>query len=196
MQIYKYATQKDGIVALKSRNLHKNRGEKKEPESTLKVIEKPQDKESLTQEKGFAIFSIGSEWYCVDLDLIFEILHDYEITTVSHLPDFFEGTTNLRGELIPVVNLRKVLDLRSDKQDFQVCIICESDGAKSGFLIDSDIEIVKSSEVQIFSLPYCYGPDEQKFLDGIVEHKERLIGVLKLNQILKILTGRRSNENK
>ncbi|MGQ9465471.1 MAG: chemotaxis protein CheW [bacterium] len=175
---------------MRSRRIHRNGDKKKE------IIEKPKDNPALNQEKGFAIFAIGSEWYCVDLDSIFEILHNYEITAVSHLPDFFEGTTNLRGESIPVVNLRKLLNLSPGNQDFQVCIICTSDGIKIGFLVDSDIEIVKSSEVQIFPLPDCYGPDEQKFLDGIVEHKDRLIGVLKLNQALKILAERRSNEDK
>ncbi len=180
-------------MRLKSRRLQKNREQKKGLGSAPEIIEKTQDKNPQIQEKGFAIFAIGTEWYCIDMDAIFEIMHDYEIKSVSHLPDFFEGVTNLRGESIPVVNLRQLLDLAPGAQESQVCIISESDGVKTGFLIDSDIEIVKSSEVQFFSLPDCYNPDEQKFLDGIIEYKNKLIGVLKLVQALKVLTERRSN---
>lgn len=180
-------------MVVKSKQLHKKRNKKEELESTKKIIEKSEDKELLIQERGFAIFAIGPEWYCIDMNSIFEIMHSYEIKPVSHLPDFFEGVTNLRGESIPVVNLRQLLGLTPGKQDSQVCIISESNGTKTGFLIDSDVEIISSSDVQFFSLPDCYDTDEQKFLEGIIEHKNRLIGVLKLTQALQVLSERRSN---
>jgi len=183
-------------VAIKSRRFNKSEGKKNISKSTKKIIEKPakeiKQKIPSVKEKGFALFAVGSELYSIDMDSIFEILHDFEITNVSHLPAFFEGVTNLRGESIPVVNLKKLLDLEPGKHDFQVCIISELARVKTGFLIDSDIEIVKSSDIQFFPLPDCYSPDEQKFLEGIIEHKNRLIGVLKLDQALKILTERRS----
>ncbi|MEO0185056.1 MAG: chemotaxis protein CheW [candidate division WOR-3 bacterium] len=147
---------------------------------------------SSLQERGFAIFAVGNEWYAVDMDAIFEILHDFEISAASHLPDFFEGITDLRGESIPVVNLKNLLKIDPGENDSQVCLISEFENKKTGFLIDSDIEIVKSSDIQFFALPDCYSADEKKFLEGIIEHKTKLIGVLRLNQVLKVLTERRS----
>ncbi|MEO0123979.1 MAG: chemotaxis protein CheW [candidate division WOR-3 bacterium] len=151
----------------------------------------------LQTEKGYAVFAVGNEFYCIDLDTIFEILHDFAIVPVSHLPKYFEGVINLRGESIPVVNLKNLLNISSAITNFQVCIVITSGGEKTGFLVDSDIEIIKSSECQSFALPDCFNAEEQKFLDGIIEYKGRLIGIIKLNQALKTLTEwRLKNENK
>lgn len=150
-------------------------------------------KESIYQRKDngeriLAIFLVGNEWYCIDIHSIFEVLHDFEITSASHLPPFYEGIVNLRGESIPVVVLRKLLDLQSGISNTQVCIISVINNAKLGFLIDSEPEFVKFSDIQSFSLPNCYTSDEQKFLEGIIEHKNRLIGILKFEQAMNILT--------
>ncbi len=145
------------------------------------------------QERGFAIFAVGNEWYGVDMDSIFEILHDYEITPISHLPIFYEGSIKFRGETIPVIKLRELLNLEPGNSDSQVCVICESNGAKTGILIDSEIEFVKSSDIRFFALPDCYNPDEEKFLEGIIAHDKRLIGILRIDQVSKVLFERRSN---
>ncbi len=142
------------------------------------------------EEKGYALFAVGNEFYCVDLDSVFEILHDFAITSVSHLPQYFEGVINLRGESITVVNLKNLLNINSPVSNYQVCIVTTSTNEKTGFLVNSEIEIIKSSECQYFALPDCFNSEEQKFLDGIIEYKGRLIGIIKLNQALKILTSR------
>ncbi|MEO0095587.1 MAG: chemotaxis protein CheW [candidate division WOR-3 bacterium] len=154
-------------------------------------INSASNKKTDTNEKSYAIFKIGNEFYSIEVDPIFEILHDFGIVSVSHLPDFFEGLINLRGESIPVVNLRNLLNLHSDKTDFEVCIVTITDGIKTGFLVDSDIEIIKASEVNVFPLPDCFSSHERKFLDGILEYKDKLVGIIKLNDALKILTERR-----
>uniref|UniRef100_A0A7V0Z6N4 CheW-like domain-containing protein n=1 Tax=candidate division WOR-3 bacterium TaxID=2052148 RepID=A0A7V0Z6N4_UNCW3 len=168
-----------------------NKGKIKNPASAFKSPVK-----KLEEEKGYAVFAVGNEFYCVDLDSIFEILHDFVIVPASHLPEHFEGVINLRGESIPAVNLKKLLNIVSDT-NFQVCIVSISASEKIGFLVDSDVEIIKSSECQSFAMPDCFSAEEQKFLEGIIEYKGRLTGIIKLNQALKTLTEWRSkNENK
>lgn len=148
-------------------------------------------KNAQIQQKGYAIFAVGDEWYCVDIDSIYEILHDFTITPVSHLAGIFEGIINLRGESIPVVNLRNLLNLKGSNTNYQVCIISINNGIKTGFLVDSDIEIIRSTEVSCFPLPDCFNSEEQKFLEGIIEHKNRLIGIIRFKDALDILTKRR-----
>lgn len=185
-------------MALKSRR-HKEVNVKAK---IFKVEKKPSKKSDekdvkgtiFLQDKGFVVFGVGNEWFCIDLDLIYEILHDYSIAPASHLPPFFEGIINLRGESIPVVNIRNLLNLSPVISEAQVCIVSFSEGIKTGFLVDSDIEIVKSSDVQIFPLPDCYSAEERKFLDGIIDYKNRLIGILKPNQALKTITEWRSKD--
>ncbi len=140
------------------------------------------------EEKSYAIFRVANEFYCIDPDSIFEILHDFAIIPVSHLPEIYEGIINLKGESIPIVNLRTLLNFNSEQTHFYTCIILITDGTKTGYLVDSDVEIVKSTECTFFALPDCFSPEEQKFLDGIIEYKDRLIGVIRLDQALKILS--------
>jgi len=168
-----------------------NKGKIKNPVPAFKSTVKKEE------EKGYAVFAVGNEFYCIDLDSIFEILHDFAIVPVSHLPEYFEGVINLRGESIPAVNLKKLLNISSDITNFQVCIVSISASEKIGFLVDSDVEIIKSSECQSFALPDCFSAEEQKFLEGIIEYKGRLTGIIRLNQALKTITEWRSkNENK
>jgi len=176
-------------VAIKSKK--DNKGKIKNPVPAFKSTVKKEE------EKGYAVFAVGNEFYGVDLDSIFEILHDFAIVPVSHLPEYFEGVINLRGESIPAVNIKKLLNIGSDITNFQVCIVSISGGEKIGFLVDSDVEIIKSSECQSFALPDCFSAEEQKFLEGIIEYKGRLTGIIRLNQALKTITEWRSkNENK
>ncbi|MEO0161188.1 MAG: chemotaxis protein CheW [candidate division WOR-3 bacterium] len=143
------------------------------------------------EEQAYALFAVANEYYAIDLDAIFEILHDFTIVPATHLPDIYAGIVRLRNETIPVVHLRRLLNLPAEEINYPVCLILQSSGQKIGYLIDSDIEIIKSSECQFFPLPDSFTSQEQKFLEGIISYKDRLFGIIKLDMALKTLTERR-----
>jgi purine-binding chemotaxis protein CheW len=150
-----------------------------------------------TEERSFAIFGVGPEWYAVDLDSIIEILHDFEIVSVPHLPGSFTGVTNLRGESVPIVNMQTLLRETPRQDSVRVCIVTLVRQVKIGFLADTDVEIIALDKGRYYSLPNCFSKEEAGFLEGIFWTDNRFIAVLKCEEALNTLTEWRSEyENK
>lgn len=145
------------------------------------------------KERSFAIFSVGEEWYGVELDRILEILHDFEIIPVPHLPPVYCGVTNLRGESVPVVVMSKLLNQIS-KGENKSCIITVVHKNKIGLLVDSEVEIYNIEKGKLYPLPDCYTKEESEFLEGIFWQGERFIGILRVERALSLLSEWRSNE--
>jgi chemotaxis signal transduction protein len=148
-------------------------------------------------EQNFAVFLVGGEWFGIDLNSIMEILHDFDIIPVPHLPAAFAGVTNLRGESLPVVNMRKLLSEPEMKAEIVSCLITAVGRAKIGLLVDSDVEIVNAETGRLYPLPGFYTKDEMKFLESIFWFKDKFIGILKPEPTLEVLTEwRMENEEK
>ena len=103
--------------------------------------------------KRYAVFRVGQQKYAVDVDNIIEVLHQFTVERVSHLPDVFPGVINLRGTSIPVVDLPCLLREETIASDEKTCLIAMLDKEQIGFLIDSDIEIIMSDEGRVHALP-------------------------------------------
>jgi len=149
------------------------------------------------EERNFAVFLVGGEWFGIDLNSIMEILHDFDVIPVPHLPAAFAGVTNLRGESLPVVEMRKLLNEPEIKTETVSCLITVVGRAKIGFLVDSDVEIVNVETGRLYPLPGFYTKEEMKFLESIFWFKDKFIGILKPEPTLEVLTEWRvENEKK
>ena len=148
-------------------------------------------------ERNFAVFVVGGEWFGIDLNSIMEILHDFDVIPVPHLPAAFAGVTNLRGESLPVVDMKKLLSESEVKSEIVSCLITAVGRAKIGLLVDSDVEIVSAGNGRLYPLPGFYTKDEMKFLESIFWFKDKFIGILKPEPTLEVLTEwRMENEEK
>lgn len=192
-------------MALKFRDFYKPKKKPvEEPKETEVVVQKPvilemPEREPISKdntERSFAVFAVGQEWFAVDLDATLEILHEFETVLVPHLPESFSGVVNLRGESVPVVNLQKLLKEKSRPNGTRTCLITLINSTKIGFLIDSDVEIIKFVEGKFYPLPDCYTAEEAKFLEGIFWVGDRFVGILRPDQAFEVLTEwRLENEN-
>jgi purine-binding chemotaxis protein CheW len=148
-------------------------------------------------ERNFAVFLVGHEWFGIDLNSILEILHDFDVIPVPHLPAAFSGVTKLRGESLPVVDMKKLLGEPDVKAEIVSCLITVVGRTKIGFLVDSDVEIINAETGRIHPLPGSYEKDEAKFLESIFWFKDKFIGILKPEPTLEVLTEwRLENEEK
>uniref|UniRef100_A0A7C4TCQ3 CheW-like domain-containing protein n=1 Tax=candidate division WOR-3 bacterium TaxID=2052148 RepID=A0A7C4TCQ3_UNCW3 len=139
------------------------------------------------EERTFAIFSVGSEWYGIDLDSIVEVLHNFEIVPVPHLPQSFMGVINLRGESVPVVLMSELLKQKTRMEGTKVCIISMVGNNKTGLLVDSEVEIVNYDKGKLYPLPDCFSKEEAEFLEGIFWYDNRFIGILRIENALSLL---------
>jgi purine-binding chemotaxis protein CheW len=138
--------------------------------------------------KRYAFFNVGRHMYAVDVDRVIEVLHQYTIEPVAHLPEAFLGVIHLRGASIPVIDLPLLLREERLEDSDKTCLIAMLDTEQIGLLIDSDIEIVMSDECRVHTLPDCYTKEEARFIDGILALDDKFMAILDPDGMIHTLT--------
>ena len=113
----------------------------------------------IDDEEQVVVFLLGREEFAVPIDRVQEIVRIPEILTkVPKAPAAVEGVVNLRGAVLPVLDLRRRLDLeaveRSDRQRIMVFLIA---GIRTGFIVDSVVEVLKIHQSNIEPSPNLSG---------------------------------------
>jgi purine-binding chemotaxis protein CheW len=143
-------------------------------------------------------FLLGGEEYGVPISQIQEIDRLSKITRVPKAARFVEGVTNLRGEVIPVLDTRKRFDLEVKVADDRTRImIVELGGVKTGLIVDSVREVLSLSRHDIAPPPEAiHGGIDQRFISGIgkVDNGKRMIVLLDVEKILSKDEQARLNE--
>ena len=133
-------------------------------------------------------FLLGAEEYGIPISQIQEIDRLARITQVPKAAEFIEGVTNLRGEVIPVMSMRKRFDLDVKAPDDRTrIIIVDIGGVKTGLVVDSVREVLHLRKRDITSSPGAIGAGlNQPFISGIgkVDDGRRIIVLLDLEKVL------------
>ncbi|NLF36783.1 MAG: purine-binding chemotaxis protein CheW [Clostridiaceae bacterium] len=96
-----------------------------------------------TQKDRYLTFSIGTESFGVDIKYVTEIIGIQPITIVPEVPDYVKGIINLRGKIIPVIDIRLKFKKESIEYDDRTCIIVvEVDEVTVGFIVDNVTEVI------------------------------------------------------
>ena len=142
------------------------------------------ENEGLMQLVGF---EVGKEIFGVDILMVREIIRSAPITAVPNSPEFVEGVINLRGDIIPVIDLRKRLNLYTDEvQDKNWILILEVEGSVTGFVVDRVDDVLKIDEKGIEAAPeIVLAGLESQYIRGVCEVGEnRLMILLNFDSIL------------
>ncbi len=128
-------------------------------------------------------FNIGDLKFGLEIGGLQEILEMVEITSLPDSPDFVEGVINLRGKIIPVINLGKVCNIKSKEEDVtQLCIIVvRIEKLITGLIVDRVNEVLKIDSMLI-ETP-SDGLSLTQFLSGVAKLEKEIIFVLDLNKI-------------
>ncbi len=141
------------------------------------------------KDNKFLTFVLGEESYAIPILKIKEIIGMMAITEVPRLPNFIKGVINLRGKIIPVIDLRLKFGLEERGYDERTSIIVvelETENATriSGLVVDTVNEVLDISDAEIEPPPQ-YGTDvDQAFLMGMGKVKEEVIMILDADKIL------------
>lgn len=137
--------------------------------------------------KQFVIFKLDNEEYGIDILRVKEIKEMMSITRVPKAAHYVRGVINLRGEVIPVIDLRKRFNLSDGKEDDNTRIIIVSvDDIVVGLIADYSSEVVEISSNAIEEAPDRAGNVDQNYIYGIGKVGERLIILL---DVVKIITN-------
>ena len=132
-------------------------------------------------ELQIVVFELGAERYGVDIATVYEIIRHQPITAVPRAPAFVEGIINLRGRIVPVVDLRARLGLAtSDVTKATRIVVAETAGTRVGLIVDGVSEVLIVPGDAIEPTPEVAVGAEAAYLRGIAKLGERLIILLAL----------------
>lgn len=131
------------------------------------------------------VFKLNKEDFCVDINQVIEIIRLQSIIKVPNAPSFVEGITNLRGTVIPIIDLKKRFDLVGSHSDDNTRIIVVNINNKPvGFVVDSVTEVLHINEDSIKEAPDIISGIGKEYIKSIVNINDRLIINLDLHKVL------------
>lgn len=150
----------------------------------LERLEEDDENEGILQ---FVGFSIGMEKFGVDILTVQEIIRSTKVTPVPNSPSFVEGVINLRGDIIPVIDLRKRLNLydRDNAVDKNWILILRIGNRIAGFIVDNVTEVLKVPEDAIDPPPaIVIAGLENQYIKGVCEIDGALLVILDFESVL------------
>jgi purine-binding chemotaxis protein CheW len=130
-------------------------------------------------------FHLGSEEYGVDISQVQEIIRMVEITHVPRAPRFMEGVINLRGQLIPIIDLRTRFHMpRIEQTKSTRIVVTEIAGKKVGIIVDSVSEVINIPLEQVEDAPDMIAGVGTEYIQGVGKVGDRLIILLDLTMVI------------
>jgi purine-binding chemotaxis protein CheW len=130
-----------------------------------------------------AIISLGGELFTIDLKNVREVFVIESITPVPGMPSGLVGVTNLRGTVIPLLDLRPMFAFSSDAT-LRYAVVVQHGNWQVGVLVDTVPEIRILSKDQFFPAPTGTGEGAIPFVSTVVKLEDRLRGVLETSMML------------
>jgi purine-binding chemotaxis protein CheW len=150
-------------------------------ENSLEVVTLQGKKSDLLQ---LVTFSLGNEEYAVDILKVQEINRMKEITRVPSAPAYVEGVINLRGKVMPVIDLRKKFGLDARENDVHSRImIMDIEGITMGLIVDAVSEVLRIPASIVESPPMAFETGTE-FITGIAKLENRLIILLDMDRLI------------
>jgi purine-binding chemotaxis protein CheW len=138
-------------------------------------------------EVQLVVFKLGREEYSVSILQVQEIKRITDITRVPHTPDYIKGVINLRGSVLPVIDLKKRLNLPQQvvTEDTRI-IIVKVDELSVGMIVDAVSEVMTINQENIDSPDVVAGSVAASYLSGVGKLENRLLILLNLEEIIGI----------
>ena len=137
------------------------------------------------EEKQYVTFKIADESYGVGVLKVQEIIGMTEIVYVPNSPEFMKGVINLRGAVVPVVDMRKRFRMEERKYDmFTVIIIVEVKEILVGMIVDTVSDVVGIPQNAIQETPHFTTKIDTEFIAGIGQTNDKLVIILDIDKIL------------
>ena len=136
----------------------------------------------------YLTFVLAEEVFAVDVARVREILEITTITKVPQVPDFMRGVINLRGCVVPVIDLRLKFAMEETAQTVNTCIIVvevmmDGENIVLGALADSVQEVIEMEPSQIEAAPHIGTHLKTEFIKGMGKHDGRFVMILDIDKV-------------
>jgi purine-binding chemotaxis protein CheW len=143
-------------------------------------------------EQQLVVFDLANEHYGVNISAVESIIKMQAITAVPRAPSFVEGVTNLRGSVVPVIDLRQRFGLPAGEETKETrIVVVEMGGTTVGMVVDGVSEVLSVTEEDIEPPSPIVMTIDSAFITGIAKVDDRLIILLDLGRVLS--TGERAD---
>ncbi len=151
--------------------------------ATGQLIETTTSRQAVTQ---LVSFELEQEEYGIDVLAVREIIRMPTITKMPDTPECVDGIINLRGQVVPIVSLRRRFGLEERERDnYSRILVAETAGNVTGFVVDSVAEVLRISPADIQPPPeLLQGNRSQECIMGVINNRDRLLVVLEPSCLL------------
>ena len=150
-------------------------------DNDLLMEEKSED----TQEGKFLTFSMGEEEYGIEIRHVTEIIGIQSITDLPDMPDYVKGIINLRGKVIPVIDVRLRFNMKERPYDERTCIVVINiNGIAVGLIVDSVSEVIDIPAGDIEPPPKVKKGEASRYIQGLGKVNDNVKILLDTRQML------------
>lgn len=142
----------------------------------------------ITETRQYLTLKLGNEIFATDVAKVREVLDLTSITAIPRTPDFMSGVINLRGSVVPVVDLRLCFGMSKTESTRNTCIIVvevqlEGESTVIGALADSVEEVIDLEPEQIEPAPRIGTQIRTDFIKGMGKHDTQFIMILDIDRV-------------
>lgn len=135
--------------------------------------------------RQLVVFEVGSGEFAVDIMATKEVVGLREIAPVPETPDYVEGVMNLRGNLVPVLDLRKRMRARKrDDQQHARIIVAKLDSRFVGLIVDRASDVIRVDDERIEPAPHMIADAGATYVTGVINLGERFVALIDLKKAL------------
>ncbi len=144
-----------------------------------------QNKNNLDELVQLVSFKLGQEEFGIDIKKVQEINRMVEITKIPQAPHYCEGVINLRGKVIPVIDLRKKfdMDIKEWTKNTRI-VVCEDGESIVGMIVDAVEEVLRIPSSTIEPAPGIVASVGADYINGVAKIDDRLLIFLDISKIV------------
>lgn len=136
----------------------------------------------------YLTFSLGKEFYALDVSKVKEVLELVPITRVPKMPPFMKGVINLRGSVVPVIDLRIKFNMKQKENNQDTCIIVleikvDEELITLGAIADSVQEVIELNAENIEPAPKIGTKLNTDFINGMGKHQDKFLIILNIDKV-------------
>lgn len=144
---------------------------------------------AVTEQDQHLTFDLSGEELAVPVTNIREIIRYGKLTKMPMVPDFIEGVINLRGNVVPVINLASKFSLKSSGSDKRTCIIImeievEDNSVVMGIVVDKVLQVMQIPDEEIEPAPALGANIHTDFIKGMAKTEDSFTIILDIGQVL------------
>lgn len=141
--------------------------------------------EYMDGKRRFLTFFLQKEKYGIDIVNVSEIIATTKITPLPRTPDFVEGVINLRGSIIPVIDLRQKFGMKRKKNDLDTAIIISVIfDLKVGFIVDQVEDVLTFEHQEVVDVPQFSNRINTDFIEGMAKIGSDVIMILEMEKMM------------